>query len=72
MSRRIRSTRVLIPETERTTQFAANPTIKVPIVDGTKVPVWCSATPDKGTYVERTGSDAKTGTSLNFTVYGSL
>lgn len=53
-------------------KFSVNLTIKVPIKDGTKVPIWCSATPDKGTYVERTGNDAKTGTSLNFTVYGSL
>ena len=52
--------------------FSVNLTIKVPIKDGTKVPIWCSATPDKGTSVERTGNDAKTGTSLNFTVYGSL
>jgi hypothetical protein len=53
-------------------KFSVNLTIKVPIADGTKVPIWCSATPDKGTRVERTGNDAKTGTSLNFTVYGSL
>jgi hypothetical protein len=53
-------------------KFSVNLTIKVPIKDGTKVPIWCSATPDKGTYVERTGNDAKTGTSLNFTVLGSL
>jgi hypothetical protein len=53
-------------------KFSVNLTIKVPIKDGTKVPIWCSATPDKGTAVERTGNDAKTGTSLNFTVLGSL
>jgi hypothetical protein len=53
-------------------KFAVNLTIKVPISDGTKVPIWCSAAPAKGTYVERLGNDAKTGTSLNFTVYGSV
>jgi hypothetical protein len=53
-------------------KFSVNLTVKVPIVDGTKVPIWCGATPDRGTAVERTGNDAKTGTSLNFTVYGSL
>ena len=53
-------------------KFSVNLTIKVPIAGAAKVPIWCSATPDKGTYVERTGNDAKTGTSLNFTVYGSL
>jgi hypothetical protein len=53
-------------------KFSVNLTIKVPVKDGTKVPIWCSAAPDKGTYVERTGNDAKMGTSLNFTVYGSL
>ena len=52
-------------------KFSVNLTIKVPIKNGTKVPIWCSARPDKGTYVERTGNDAKTGTSLNFAVYGS-
>jgi hypothetical protein len=57
---------------KRVAKFSVNLTIKVPIKDGTKVPIWCSATPDKGTAVERTGNDAKTGTSLNFTVYGSL
>jgi hypothetical protein len=53
-------------------KFSVNLTIKVPIVNGTKVPLWCSAAPAKGSYVERLGNDAKTGTSLNFTVYGSL
>lgn len=53
-------------------KFSVNLTLRVPIKDGTKAPIWCSATPDKGTYVERTGNDARTGTSLNFTVYGSL
>jgi hypothetical protein len=53
-------------------KFSVNLTIKVPIKGNAKVPIWCAATPDKGDYVERTGNDAKTGTSLNFTVYGSL
>lgn len=53
-------------------RFSVNLTIKVPIAGNTKVPIWCSATPDKGASVERTRNDAKTGTSLNFTVYGSL
>jgi hypothetical protein len=52
-------------------KFSVNLTIKVPIVDGTKVPIWCSAAAAAGGYVERFGNDAKTGTSLNFTVYGS-
>ena len=52
-------------------KFSVNLTIKVPIIDGTKVPIWCSAAPANGTYAERTGNDAKTGTSLNFKVYGT-
>jgi hypothetical protein len=52
-------------------KFAVNLTIKVPISGPTKVPIWCSATPANGTSVERTGNDANTGTSLNFTVYGT-
>jgi hypothetical protein len=57
---------------KRCAKFSVNLTIKVPIVDGTKVPIWCSALPAKGTHVERYGNDAKTGTSLNFIVCGSL
>jgi hypothetical protein len=53
-------------------KFSVNLSVKVPISNGTKVPIWCSATPANGSAVERTGNDAKTGTSLNFTVYGSL
>lgn len=52
-------------------KFSVNLTIKVPISNGTKVPIWCCASPANGTYVERTGNDAKTGTSLNFTVFGT-
>jgi hypothetical protein len=57
---------------KRVAKFSVNLTIKVPIRDGTKVPIWCQAVPDKGTTVSREGNDAKTGTSLNFTVFGSL
>jgi hypothetical protein len=57
---------------KRVTKFSVNLTIKVPIKDGTKVPIWCQAVPEKGTTATREGNDAKTGTSLNFTVYGSL
>jgi hypothetical protein len=53
-------------------KFSVNLSVSVPIRDGTKVPIWCKATPAKGTTAERTGNDAKTGTSLNFTVLGSL
>ena len=52
-------------------KFSVNLMIQVPISDGTKVPIWCCASPANGTYVERTGNDAMTGTTLNFKVFGT-
>jgi hypothetical protein len=52
-------------------KFSVNLTVKVPIRDGTKVPLQVIVTLPDGATCLREGNDAKTGTSVNFTMYGT-
>ena len=52
-------------------KFAVNLTVKVPISGNVKAPILVVVTLPDGTQFTRTGNDAETGTSVNFSMSGT-